>query len=329
MARSWSTLRTINHVVDFLINLLPTLGAVVFYTLAERKVMASVQRRLGPGYITKFGILQPLADGLKALLKESVVPRRAERTFFNLAPALSFFLSTTAWAFVPFSANDSGSDSSFALLCLFAISSLNVYGVLLSGWASNSRYALIGSIRSVAQMLSYEISLSFTILPVVLFTGSFNFFDIVSFQQNVIWFVVPFWPLAVIFFISSLAETNRAPFDLPEAEAELVAGYNVEYSGFQFALFFLAEYSNMLWMSALNVLLFWGGWDSFGLLPEPIAMVFKTTAFAVLFIIVRAALPRLRFDQLMAIGWRQFLPFTLTYLALLLLYLCSFINIYF
>lgn len=303
----------------YLANVVPILLAVVFYTLAERKVMAAVQRRLGPGYITKFGVLQPLADGLKALLKESVIPRRAHKSTFVFAPAFTFFLALTTWAIIPFTNTGAIANVTSSLLYVFAISSLNVYGVLLAGWASNSRYALIGSIRSVAQMLSYEISMSFTILPIVLFTGSFNFFEIVEFQCENHWFAFAYLPLAVIFFVASLAETNRAPFDLPEAEAELVAGYNVEYSGFLFALFFLAEYANMITMSSLNVILFWGGWDGLGLISDGTAFVLKTTFFCILFIIVRAALPRLRFDQLMGIGWRQFLPYTLSFLCLLLI----------
>ena len=305
-------------VINALILLLPILLGIIFYILSERKIMASIQRRLGPSYIDYFGLLQPLADALKALAKETIIPRRADKFLFVLAPLLSFGISFFSWMFIPFTntVSETIGNLNFPLFFILALSSLNVYGIILSGWSSNSRYAFLGAIRSVSQMLSYEISLSFIVLPILYITGSLNFFDIVQFQQEAVWLVFPLLPLFIIFFISSLAETNRAPFDLPEAEAEIVAGYNIEYSGFLFALFFLAEYSNMILMSALNVILFFGGWDGgvfFSFMPEYLIFAGKTVIFCFTFILVRATLPRYRFDQLMAICWTKFLPFTMFY----------------
>lgn len=313
-------------IINALILLLPILLGIIFYILSERKIMASVQRRLGPSYIDYFGILQPLADALKALAKETIVPRRADKFLFILAPLLSFGISFFNWMLIPFTntVSETIGNLNFPLFFILALSSLNVYGIILSGWSSNSRYAFLGAIRSVSQMLSYEISLSFIILPILFITGSLNFFDIVYFQQKAVWLVFPLLPLFIIFFISSLAETNRAPFDLPEAEAEIVAGYNIEYSGFLFALFFLAEYSNMILMSALNVILFFGGWDGgflSDILSESFIFASKTIIFCFMFILVRATLPRYRFDQLMSLCWTKFLPFTMFYSLFIITFL--------
>lgn len=310
------------HLGYFLATVLPILVGVMFYTLAERKVMASIQRRLGPSYVSKMGILQPLADGVKALLKEAIIPRRADIFLFLLAPSLAFGLSVISWLFVPTSYNtQTFIDLPLMLLFVLSISSLGVYGVMLSGWSSNSRYAFLGGIRSAAQMISYEVSLALSLLPLLICAESVNFTEIVKFQELVNWFVIPFWPLAIIFYITSLAETNRTPFDLPEAEAEIVAGYNIEYSGFLFALFMLAEYGNMIFMSYLNVIFFWGGWLSpvsfLTFIPASLILALKVMAYAFLFILVRATLPRLRYDQLMDLGWKIFLPLTLGYLILI------------
>lgn len=241
-----------------IINILFVLIAVAYYTLAERKIMAAIQRRRGPNVVGIWGLLQPLADGLKAVLKEIIIPRKANRIIFLGAPILTLVLSLAGWIVIPFNMSCLLADINLGLLYLFALSSLNVYSIIFAGWSSNSKYAFLGGLRSAAQMISYEVALGLIILPVVLCVGSFNLTDIVLAQRST-WFIFPLFPLALIFFISSLAETNRAPFDLPEAEAELVAGYNVEYSSITFAMFFLGEYSNMLLMSSLNTILFLGG----------------------------------------------------------------------
>jgi NADH-quinone oxidoreductase subunit H len=287
------------------------LFCVAFFTLAERKVMASIQRRAGPNVVGVWGLLQPIADGVKALIKQLLVPQRSSPIIFLFAPACSFVFALLSWAVIPISLTALTLNSSLGVIYLLAISSLGVYGIIFAGWSSNSRYAFLGSLRSSAQMISYEVSLGLCILPSSLLAGSLNLVDIIVSQQ-ITWYVFPLLPTALIFFISGLAETNRTPFDLPEAEAELVAGYNVEYSGFMFALFFLAEYSNMLLISALNVIFFFGGWLSpaiFGFfLPVGTWFVFKTLFFAYIFILVRATVPRYRYDQLMDIGWKIFLP---------------------
>jgi len=296
--------------------IVPLLIAVAYLTLAERKVMASMQRRKGPNVVGIFGLLQPLADGLKLLLKEPITPNSANSILFRLAPIITFLLSLISWSVIPFGYGLVLSDLNLGILYLFAISSLGVYGIILAGWASNSKYAFLGALRSAAQMVSYEVSIGLILLCVVLCAGSLNITDIVLSQQK-IWYALPLFPLMVLFFLSSLAETNRAPFDLPEAEAELVAGYNVEYSSMGFALFFLGEYANMILMSALATILFLGGW-----LPPlniPILMWIpgcfwfgmKIIIFLFLFIWVRAAFPRYRYDQLMRLGWKVFLPLSL------------------
>ena len=299
-----------------LINILFVLIAVAYYTLAERKIMAAIQRRRGPNVVGIWGLLQPLADGLKAVLKEIIIPRKANRLIFLGAPLLTLILSLAGWIVIPFNMSCFLADINLGLLYLFALSSLNVYSIIFAGWSSNSKYAFLGGLRSAAQMISYEVALGLIILPVVLCVGSFNLTDIVLAQRS-IWFIFPLFPLALIFFISSLAETNRAPFDLPEAEAELVAGYNVEYSSITFAMFFLGEYSNMLLMSSLNSILFLGGWLApfaiFTFIPEVVWFSMKIILYCFIFVWIRAAFPRFLYDQLMNLGWKVFLPITLGY----------------
>lgn len=300
--------------------LIPLLIAVAYYTLLERKLMGSIQRRKGPNVLGFWGTLQPLADGLKLFLKENIIPYKANKFIFLLAPIWTFALSIVAWMAIPFSLFSSFFEIEYSLLYVYMISSLGVYGIIGSGWASNSKYAFLGALRSTAQMISYEVALAFVFLIVILLTGSLSLREIVIAQEK-LWLVIPLWPICIIFFISVLAETNRAPFDLPEAEAEIVAGYNVEYSAMPFALFFLGEYANMLLMSSLTVLLFFGGWlpffsFSFGLSSE-FWFALKVVIVASFFVIIRAAYPRVRYDQLMGIGWRWLLPITLFFLILI------------
>lgn len=300
--------------------IIPLLLAVAFLTLAERKVMASMQRRKGPNVVGIFGLLQPLADGFKLLCKEPVLPSNANLFIFLLAPVLTFTLSLISWAVIPFGEGVVLSDLNLGVLYLFAISSLGVYGIITAGWSSNSKYAFLGCLRSAAQMVSYEVSLGLIIITVLLCVGSLNLSDIVTAQEE-IWFCVPLFPLCILFFISCLAETNRAPFDLPEAEAELVAGYNVEYSSLGFALFFLGEYANMILMSGICVLLFFGGWlPPFEMtflywIPSGVWFGLKIVCFLFLYIWVRAAFPRYRYDQLMRLGWKVFLPLSLAWVV--------------
>jgi NADH-quinone oxidoreductase subunit H len=294
----------------------PLLISVAYLTLAERKLMASMQRRKGPNVVGFIGLLQPLCDGLKLLLKEPVLPSSANTIIFLMAPVLTFLLSLLAWASIPYSPGVVLADLNIGLLYLFAVSSLGVYGIITAGWSSNSKYAFLGCLRSAAQMVSYEVSLGLIIICVILCVGSLNLSEIVMAQQSV-WFVIPLFPCTIMFFISCLAETNRAPFDLPEAEAELVAGYNVEYSSMGFALFFLGEYANMILMSSLCVILFFGGWlppfDFFVFywIPGGFWFGLKVCFFLFCFIWVRAAFPRYRYDQLMRLGWKVFLPLSL------------------
>lgn len=294
------------------------LVAVAYYTLAERKIMASVQRRLGPNVVGPWGLLQPLADGLKLIIKEVIIPKRANSILFLLSPFLTFILSILGWAVIPFGFGIIVSDLNLSILYLFAVSSIGVYGILLAGWSSNSRYSFMGSVRSAAQMISYEISMGFTLIGVCLCSGTLNLTSIVANQQLIsTWYVLPLYPLSIIFFVSILAETNRAPFDLPEAEAELVSGYNTEYSSVAFALFFLGEYANMLLMSSLWISLFFGGWDFFNL-PHEICFAFKVSMSAYLFVLVRAILPRYRYDKLIELGWKVFLPIAMGFTSLLI-----------
>ena len=301
---------------------IPLLLGVAFLTLAERKVMASMQRRKGPNVVGIFGLFQPIADGLKLLVKEPILPSSANLVIFLFAPVLTFLLSQVAWAVIPFGEGLVLADLNVGLLYIFAISSLGVYGIITAGWSSNSKYAFLGSLRSAAQMVSYEVSLGLILITVLLCVGSLNLTEIVLAQQKV-WFCIPLFPLLIMFFISCLAETNRAPFDLPEAEAELVAGYNVEYSSMGFALFFLGEYANMIVMSSLCALFFLGGWlPPFNLaifywLPGVFWFGLKIVFFLFVFIWVRAAFPRYRYDQLMRLGWKIFLPLSLAWVILI------------
>lgn len=311
--------------IKVLIIVIPLLISVAYFTLAERKILGAIQRRRGPNVIGAFGLLQPLADGFKLFVKETVIPSSSNKLIFVCSPMAWFIISLLGWAVIPFDKYSFLCELNIGVIYLFAISSLGVYGIIMSGWSSNSKYAFLGALRSTAQMVSYEVSLGFILLVIILCTGTFNFNGIIEAQRN-IWFLIPFFPLAVIFFISGLAETNRHPFDLPEAEAELVSGYNVEYSAMSFALFSLGEYSNMLSMSALNVILFWGGWlapfQFLSFIPGAFWFGIKICFFVILFVWMRAALPRYRYDQLMNLGWKVFLPISLAYL---LLVFCTFI----
>ena len=307
----------------------PLLIAVAYFTIAERKIMGAIQRRRGPNVVGYIGLLQPLADGLKLFVKETTLPNSSNINIFLLAPSMAFILSLMGWAVIPFSEGLVLCDLNLGILYLFAISALNVYGILFAGWSSNSKYPYLGALRSAAQMISYEISLGFTALSVVICAGTFNLNGIIVTQEK-IWFLVPLFPMFLIFYISMLAETNRHPFDLPEAEAELVSGYNVEYSSMTFALFFLGEYANMLIMSAFGAILFLGGWlplfDNFlfNLIPGSIWFSLKICIGVIFFIVARATLPRYRYDQLMYLGWKCFLPLALGYLIFTMGLLTSF-----
>jgi len=303
-------------VIKILVIVVPILIAVAYLTYAERKVISAMQLRRGPNVVGPFGLLQPLADGAKLFLKETVIPSSANRAVFLVAPMVTFFLALIAWAVIPFGEGLVLADINVGILYLFAISSLGVYGVLMAGWASNSKYAFLGALRSAAQMVSYEVSMGFVIISVLLCVGSLNLTAIVEAQRGM-WFVIPLFPMAVVFFISTLAETNRHPFDLPEAEAELVAGYNVEYSAMTFALFFLGEYANMILMCGMTTILFLGGWlppldiAPLNMIPGPIWFAIKICFLLFIFIWVRASFPRYRYDQLMRLGWKVFLPLSL------------------
>ncbi|MEC8530446.1 MAG: NADH-quinone oxidoreductase subunit NuoH [Pseudomonadota bacterium] len=307
-----------------LLIILPIMGAVAYLTFAERKVIAAMQLRKGPNVVGPFGLLQPVADGLKLLVKETVVPSGANRVVFILAPMLTFILALVAWAVIPFDAGWVLADINVGILYLFAISSLGVYGIIMAGWASNSKYAFLGALRSAAQMVSYEVAIGFVIITVLMCVGSLNLTDIVMAQEGSgfwSWYWLPLFPMFIIFFISALAETNRHPFDLPEAEAELVAGYNVEYSSMTFALFFLGEYANMILMSGMTAVLFLGGWlptfdiEPFTWVPGIIWFALKIALCLFVFLWVRATFPRYRYDQLMRLGWKVFLPFSLLWVV--------------
>ena len=308
-------------VIIYLIKILgitiPILLSVAFFTVAERKLMGALQRRQGPNVVGFFGLLQALADGLKLFVKETTLPSNVNTIVFLLAPVLSFTLSVISWAVIPFSNYAVLSDINLGSLYILVLSSLNVYGIVLAGWSSNSKYAYLGSLRSAAQMISYEISIGFIFLTVATCVGSLNLTEIIESQSDV-WLCIPLFPLFIVFAISMLAETNRHPFDLPEAESELVSGYNVEYSAMTFALFFLAEYSNMLLMSSLMSIIFLGGWmppvSALSSLPTGIWFSLKVLLGVFFFILTRATLPRYRYDQLMSLGWKSFLPLSLGYL---------------
>jgi NADH-quinone oxidoreductase subunit H len=323
MAEFWHgyALPTAITVGEVLAIIVPLLLAVAYLTYAERKVIAASQLRKGPNVVGPFGLLQPIADGLKLLLKETVVPSGANRVVFIAAPILTFSLSLAAWAVIPFNPGVVVSDINVGILYLFAISSLSVYGIIMAGWASNSRYAFLGALRSAAQMVSYEVAIGFVLVTVLLCAGSLNLSDIVEAQRH-IWFAIPLLPMFVVFFVSGLAETNRLPFDLVEGETEIVAGYFVEYSAMSFALFYLGEYANMILVGAMTSVLFLGGWlapfgvPPFTWVPGPIWFALKI-AFVVFCILwVRATFPRFRYDQLMRLGWKVFLPLSLFWLVL-------------
>ncbi|MFB0952613.1 MAG: NADH-quinone oxidoreductase subunit NuoH [Rhodospirillales bacterium] len=296
--------------------IIPVMLSVAYLTLFERKVIGAMQLRKGPNVVGPFGLLQPIADGLKLFMKETIIPTGANRGVFIAAPMITFTLALVAWSVIPFDAGMVLADINVGILFLFAISSLGVYGILMAGWASNSKYAFLGAMRSAAQMVSYEVSMGLIIITVLLCAGSLNLSVIVE-SQRTVWYIIPLFPMFVIFFISTLAETNRHPFDLPEAEAELVAGYNVEYSAMTFALFFLGEYANMILMSAMTSVLFLGGWlppmdiALFNWIPGPIWLALKITFCLFIFVWVRATFPRYRYDQLMRLGWKVFLPLSL------------------
>ncbi|MED5396622.1 MAG: NADH-quinone oxidoreductase subunit H [Alphaproteobacteria bacterium MarineAlpha3_Bin4] len=314
----WPTAWIVIKIVGIVI---PVMLFVAYLTYFERKVIGAIHLRKGPNVVGPFGLLQPIADGIKLFLKETIIPASANRGVFIIAPCVTFILALVAWAVIPFDHGMVLADINVGILFLFAISSLGVYGILMAGWASNSRYAFLGALRSAAQMVSYEVSMGFIIITVLLCVGSLNLSDIVMAQKN-IWFVVPLFPMAVIFFVSTLAETNRHPFDLPEAEAELVAGYNVEYSAMTFALFFLGEYANMILMAGMTSVLFLGGWLPpidvlpFNWVPGPVWFALKIAFCLFIFIWVRATFPRYRYDQLMRLGWKVFLPISLAAVAI-------------
>ena len=309
--------------------LVPVLVSVAMIVWLDRRIWAFVQKRQGPNVVGPFGLLQSLADALKYIFKEVIIPSSSNKVIFILAPIVTMTLALVSWAVIPFSATQVLADINVGILYLFAVSSLGVYGIIMGGWASNSKYPFLGAIRSAAQMVSYEVSIGVIIINVLLCVGSLNLNDIVMAQKN-LWFVIPLFPMFVIFFISALAETNRPPFDLPEAEAELVAGYQTEYSGMMYAMFWLGEYANILLMCAMGSILFLGGWLSpidlypFNLIPGAIWMIFKILFLFVLFALVKAIVPRYRYDQLMRLGWKIFLPLSLTWVVLTASYLFYF-----
>tara|TARA_Y100001970_G_scaffold242302_1_gene306620 strand:- start:572 stop:1573 length:1002 start_codon:yes stop_codon:yes gene_type:complete len=309
--------------------LIPILVSVALIVWLDRRVWAFVQKRKGPNVVGPFGLLQSLADALKYIFKEIIVPASSNKIIFILAPIVTMTLALISWAVIPFSENYVLANINVGILYLFAVSSLGVYGIIMGGWASNSKYPFLGSIRSAAQMISYEVSIGVIIINVLLCVGSLNLTDIVLAQKK-IWFVVPLFPMFVIFFISALAETNRPPFDLPEAEAELVAGYQTEYSGMMYAMFWLGEYANILLMCAMGSILFLGGWLSpisiypFDLIPNPLWLIFKIIFLFILFSLVKAIVPRYRYDQLMKLGWKIFLPLSLIWVVLTSGYLLYF-----
>jgi len=319
----------LNETYRILFLLVPVLVSVAMVVWLDRRVWAFVQKRRGPNVVGPFGLLQSVADALKYVFKEIIIPSSSNKIIFILAPIVTMTLALISWAVIPFSETQVLSDINIGILYLFAVSSLGVYGIIMGGWASNSKYPFLGAIRSAAQMVSYEVSIGVIIINVLLCVGSLNLSDIVMAQKN-IWFVIPLFPMFVIFFISALAETNRPPFDLPEAEAELVAGYQTEYSGMMYAMFWLGEYANILLMCSMGSILFLGGWLSpinifpFTLVPEPIWLILKILLLFILFALVKAIVPRYRYDQLMRLGWKIFLPLSLIWVIFTASYLFYF-----
>ena len=318
-----------SEIYKILYVLIPVLVSVAMIVWLDRRIWAFVQKRRGPNVVGPFGLFQTLADALKYIFKEIIIPASSNKIIFILAPIVTMTLALIAWAVIPFSEDYVLADINVGILYIFAISSLGVYGIIMGGWASNSKYPFLGSIRSAAQMVSYEVSIGVIIINVLLCVGSLNLSDIVLAQEK-IWFVIPLFPMFVIFFISSLAETNRPPFDLPEAEAELVAGYQTEYSGMMYAMFWLGEYANILLMCALGSILFLGGWLApidtplFDMIPPPVWLILKILFLFVLFALIKAIVPRYRYDQLMRLGWKVFLPFSLIWVVLTSGYLLYF-----
>ena len=318
-----------SEIYKILYVLIPVLVSVAMIVWLDRRIWAFVQKRRGPNVVGPFGLFQTLADALKYIFKEIIIPASSNKIIFILAPIVTMTLALIAWAVIPFSEDYVLADINVGILYIFAISSLGVYGIIMGGWASNSKYPFLGSIRSAAQMVSYEVSIGVIIINVLLCVGSLNLSDIVLAQKK-IWFVIPLFPMFVIFFISSLAETNRPPFDLPEAEAELVAGYQTEYSGMMYAMFWLGEYANILLMCALGSILFLGGWLApmdiplFDIIPPPVWLILKILFLFVLFALIKAIVPRYRYDQLMRLGWKVFLPFSLIWVVLTSGYLLYF-----
>tara|TARA_B100000579_G_scaffold139542_1_gene113412 strand:- start:609 stop:1607 length:999 start_codon:yes stop_codon:yes gene_type:complete len=319
----------LSEVYKIIFLLVPVLTAVALIVWLDRRIWAFVQKRRGPNVVGPFGLFQSLADALKYLFKEIIIPASSNKIIFILAPIVTMTLALIAWAVIPFSETFVLADINVGILYIFAVSSLGVYGIIMGGWASNSKYPFLGSIRSAAQMVSYEVSIGVIIINVLLCVGSLNLSDIVIAQKN-LWFVIPLFPMFVIFFISALAETNRPPFDLPEAEAELVAGYQTEYSGMMYAMFWLGEYANILLMCSLGSILFLGGWLSpidifpFNIIPGPLWMIIKMLILFILFSLVKAIVPRYRYDQLMKLGWKIFLPLSLSWVVLTASYLLYF-----
>jgi NADH-quinone oxidoreductase subunit H len=318
-----------SEVYKILFLLIPLLISVAMIVWLDRRVWAFVQKRRGPNVVGPFGLFQSFADVLKYVFKEIIIPASSNKTIFILAPVVTMTLALIAWAVIPFSETQVLANINVGILYLFAVSSLSVYGIIMGGWASNSKYPFLGAIRSAAQMVSYEVSIGVIIINVLLCVGSLNLSDIVLAQEK-IWFVIPLFPMFVIFFISALAETNRPPFDLPEAEAELVAGYQTEYSGMMYAMFWLGEYANILLMCAMGSILFLGGWLSpidifpFSIIPSPFWLIFKILFLFILFSLVKAIVPRYRYDQLMRLGWKIFLPLSLIWVILTSSYLLYF-----
>jgi len=309
--------------------LIPVLISVTLVVWIDRRIWGAVQKRKGPNVVGPFGLLQTIADALKYVLKEIIIPASSNKIIFVLAPVVTMTLALVAWAVIPFDNELVLADINVGILYLFAVSSLGVYGIIMGGWASNSKYPFLGAIRSAAQMVSYEVSIGIIIINVLLCVGSLNLIDIVNAQQN-IWFVIPLFPMFIVFFISALAETNRPPFDLPEAEAELVSGYQTEYSGMMYAMFWLGEYANILLMCAMGAILFLGGWlppfdvFPFNVVPGPLWMILKILFIFFLFALIKAIVPRYRYDQLMRLGWKIILPFSLFYVVLTASYLFYF-----